>query len=86
MLVKTLTKVLSFSFPPVMGIIYSMGINGCNSYTNWYGVYSIVNLYAIIYENNTMDRCSSQFVLLSLTNLVNNVPSTLLVDLAYPFL
>jgi hypothetical protein len=43
-------------------------------------------LYAIIYENNTMDRCSSQFVLLSLTNLVNNVPSTLLVDLAYPFL
>ncbi len=49
------------------------------------GVYIVVTLYAILYENNTIDICSSQFVLLSLINLVNNVPTTLLVDLAYPF-
>jgi hypothetical protein len=38
-----------------------------------------------LYENNIVDRCSSQFVLLSLINLVNSVLSTLLIDLAYPF-
>jgi hypothetical protein len=42
-------------------------------------------LYVVLYENNTINRCSSQSILFSLTNLVNNVPSTLLVDLAYPF-
>jgi hypothetical protein len=36
-----------------------MGINGCNPYTNWYGVYLVATLYAILYENNTIDRCSS---------------------------
>ncbi len=60
-------------------------INGSNPYTNWYGVYFIVILYVVLYENNTINRCSSQSILFSLTNLVNNVPSTLLVDLAYPF-
>jgi hypothetical protein len=62
--------------------MYYVDINGCNSYTNSYGVYI---LYAVLYENNTVDRCSSQFVLFSLTNLIKSVPSTLLVDLAYPF-
>ncbi len=28
-----------------------------------------------MYENNTIDKCSSQSVLFSLTNLVNNVHS-----------
>jgi hypothetical protein len=44
-----------------------------------------VTMYAILYENNNVDRCSSQSILFSLTNLVNNIPNTLLVDLAYPF-
>jgi len=65
--------------------MYFVGINGCNPYTNWYGVYPIAILYAFLYENNIVDKCSSQFNLFSQTNLVNNVPSTLLVDLAYPF-
>jgi hypothetical protein len=38
-----------------------------------------------LYENSIVDRCSSQFVLLSLINLVNSVLGTLLIDLAYPF-
>jgi hypothetical protein len=59
---------------------------GVNQYTNWYGVYLVATLDAILYENNIIDKCSSQFVLLSLTNLVNSVPSTLLVDLTCPFL
>jgi hypothetical protein len=42
-------------------------------------------LYVVLYENNFVDKCSSQFILFSLTNLVNNVPSTLLIDLACPF-
>jgi hypothetical protein len=42
-------------------------------------------LYVVLYENNIVDICSSQSILFSLTNLVNSVPSTLLVDLAYPF-
>jgi hypothetical protein len=62
-----------------------MGINGCNLYTNYYGVYLVVTLHAILYENNTIDIWSSQYVLFSLTNLVKNVPSTLLVDLAFLF-
>ncbi len=65
--------------------MYSMGINGCNPYTNWYGGYLVVTLYVVLYENNIVDICSSQSILFSLTNLVNSVPSTLLVDLAYPF-
>ncbi len=65
--------------------MYSMGINGCNPYTNWYGVYPIATLYVVLYENSIVDRCSSQFVLLSLINLVNSVLGTLLIDLAYPF-
>jgi hypothetical protein len=36
-----------------------LGINGCNPYTNWYGVYHVATLYAILYENNTVDKCSS---------------------------
>jgi hypothetical protein len=62
-----------------------MGINECNPYTNWYRVYPIATLYEVLYENNIVDRCSSQSVLFSLTNLVNNVPSTLLINLACPF-
>jgi hypothetical protein len=65
--------------------MYPMGINGCNSYINWYGVYHVAILSAILYENNNVDMCSSQFGLFSLTNLVNIVPSTLLVDSTYPF-
>jgi hypothetical protein len=38
-----------------------------------------------LYENNNVDKCSSQFVLFSLTNLVNNVWNNLLIDLTYPF-
>jgi hypothetical protein len=34
LLVKTFTKVLSFSFPLAIGTMYSVGINGCNPYTN----------------------------------------------------
>jgi hypothetical protein len=79
LLVKTLTRVLSFYSPQKTSTMYSVGINGCNPCTNWYCVYLIVTLYAIMYEN-IIDRCSSQFVLLSLINLVNNVLSTLLVD------
>jgi hypothetical protein len=45
----------------------------------------VATLYAILYENNIVDKCSSQFVLFSLTNLVNIIPSTLLIDLACPF-
>jgi hypothetical protein len=86
LLVKILTKVLSFLSPLTIGMMYFMGINGCNQYTNWYGVYPVVTLYVILYENNTVNRCSSQFDLFSLTNLINNVPSTLLIDLAYPYL
>jgi len=85
LLVKTYIEVLSLSFPPIIGIMYYVGINGCNTYTNWYGVYLVATLYTILYENNTIDKCSSQFALCTLTNLVNNVPNTLLVDLAYPF-
>jgi hypothetical protein len=33
--------------------MYSMGINGCNAYNNWYGVYLVAILYVVIYENNT---------------------------------
>jgi len=65
--------------------MYSMGIDGCNPYTNWYGVYPLATLYTVMYENNTMDRCSSQSVLFSLTNLVKSVPSLLLVDSSWPF-
>jgi len=65
--------------------MYFMGINGCNPYTNWYGVYHVATLYADLYENNIVDKCSSQFVLFSLINLVNSIPSTLLVDWACPF-
>jgi hypothetical protein len=46
-------------------------------------VYTLLLFYVQLYENNTLDKCSSQFVLFSLTNLVNSVLSTLLVDLAY---
>jgi hypothetical protein len=42
-------------------------------------------LYANLYENNIVDKYSSQSVLFSLINLVNSVPSTLLVDSTYPF-
>jgi hypothetical protein len=66
--------------------MYFTGINGCNPYINWYGVYPIAILYVILYENNIVNRCSSQSILFSLTNLVNSVSSTLLVDLACPFL
>jgi hypothetical protein len=45
----------------------------------------IATLYVVLYENNIVDICSSQFVIFSLINLVNNVLSTLLVDLACPF-
>ncbi len=62
-----------------------MGINGRNPYTNWYGIYLVVALYANLYENNIVDKYSSQSVLFSLINLVNSVPSTLLVDSTYPF-
>ncbi len=65
--------------------MYFVGINGCNPYSNWYNVYHVVTLYAILYENNNVDKCSSQFVLFSLTNLVNNVWNNLLIDLTYPF-
>jgi hypothetical protein len=65
--------------------MYVMGINGCNPYINWYGVYPIVILYAILYENNIMDKCSSQSILFSLINLVNSVQSTLSIDSTYPF-
>jgi len=56
--------------------MYYVGINGCNPYINWYGVYHVVILYVVLYENNSVDRCSSQFVLFSLINLVNSVLST----------
>jgi hypothetical protein len=39
--------------------MYYVGINGCNPYTNWYGVYPIVTLYAVMYENNIVDKSSS---------------------------
>jgi len=48
-------------------------------------VYTLLLLCIVLYENNTIDKCSSQFVLFSLTNLVNSVPNALLIDLAYPF-
>jgi hypothetical protein len=35
-------------------------------------------LYAILYENNIINKFSSQYILFSLINLVNNVPITLL--------
>jgi hypothetical protein len=63
-----------------------MGINGYNPHINWYGVYLIATLYATLYENNIVDKCSSQFVRFALTSLVNSAPSTLLVDSACPFL
>jgi len=71
--------------PPTISTMYSMGINGCNPYTNWYGVYPVATLYVVLYENNIVDRCSSQSVLFSLINLVKSVPSTFLVDSTYPF-
>ncbi len=55
-----------------------MGIIGCNPYIDWYGVYFVVILYAILYENNIINKFSSQYILFSLINLVNNVPITLL--------
>ncbi len=85
LLVKTPTEVLFLWLPLAIGTMYSMGINGCNPYTNWYGVYPITILYAILYENNIVDRCSSQFILFSLTKLVKSVPSTLSVDSTFPF-
>jgi hypothetical protein len=85
MLVKTLIEVLFLWLPLATSTMYSMCINGCNPYANWYGVYLIATFYAILYENNTIDRHSSQFVLLSLTNLVERVPSTLLIDSTCPF-
>ncbi len=85
LLIKTLTGVLPFSFPPTIGTMYFVDVNGCNPYTNWYGVYLVAILYVIMYENNIVNKCSSQYVLFLLINLVNNVPSTLLVDLTYPF-
>jgi hypothetical protein len=54
------------------------------SYANWYGVYLVATLYTILYENNIVDKCSSQYVLFSLINLVNKILSTLLVDSTYP--
>jgi hypothetical protein len=51
--------------------MYYVGINGCNPHVNWYGVYPVATLYVILYENNIVDRCSSQSVLFTLTNLVN---------------
>jgi hypothetical protein len=65
--------------------MYFVGINGCHPYTNWYGVYPIATLFVVLYENNIVDKCWSQSVLFSLTNLVKNVPSTLLVDSTCPF-
>jgi hypothetical protein len=65
--------------------MYFLNIDRCNPYTNRYGVYHVVTLYAILYENNIVDKCSSQYIILSLINLVNIIPNTLLVNLAYPF-
>jgi hypothetical protein len=59
MLVKTLIKVLSLWLPLAIGTMYYMGINGCNPYTNWYGVYPVATLYVVLYENNAIGRCSS---------------------------
>jgi hypothetical protein len=78
LLVKTYIEVLFLSFPLAIGTMYFVGINGCNPYTNWYGVYLVAILYAILYENNIIDKFSSQFVLFLLTNLVNSVLSTFL--------
>jgi len=44
-------------------------------------VYLVATLYVVLYENNIVDKRLSQYVLLSITNLVNKVPSTLLIDL-----
>jgi hypothetical protein len=84
-LIKTLTEVLSLWLPPATCTMSYVGINGCNQYTNWYGVYHVVPLYAPLCENNIIDGCSSQSVLFSLINLVNKVPSILFVDSIYPF-
>jgi hypothetical protein len=65
--------------------MYFLGINRCNPYTNWYGVYPVATLYVILYENNIVEKCSSQFILFSLTNLINKVPSIMLVYSANPF-
>jgi hypothetical protein len=65
--------------------MYFLGINGCNPYTNWYDVYPVNILYTTLYENNIIVHMySSQFILFSLTNLVNKIPRTLLIDSAYP--
>ncbi len=45
----------------------------------------VATLYVILYENNIVNICSPQYVIFSLTNLVNNVPSNLLVDSICPF-
>ncbi len=82
LLVKTFTRIPSFSFPPTIGTMYFVGINGCNPYTNWYGVYHVATLYTFLYEINTINKCSSQSIIFSPTNLVNNVLDTLLEDLA----
>jgi hypothetical protein len=76
---------LFLSFPLAIVTMYFMGINGCNPYTNWYGVYLVAILYVVLYEI-TLWADVHPNLLYSLTNLVENLPSTLLVDLAYPFL
>ncbi len=54
LLIKTFTIVLSLSFPLAIGTMYYMGINGCNPYTSWYGVYHITNLYAFVVWLDTL--------------------------------
>jgi hypothetical protein len=49
-------------------------------------VYTMLLFCMYMYENNIVDKRPSQSILFSLINLVNNVPNTLLVDSAYPFL
>jgi hypothetical protein len=49
LLVKIVIEVLSLWFPPITSTMYSVGINGCNPYTNWYSVYHVVTLYTILY-------------------------------------
>jgi hypothetical protein len=39
--------------------MYFGAINECNPYTNWYNVYLVIILYAILYENNIIDKCLS---------------------------
>ncbi len=83
--VQTSTCCGSLLSPSLNGNKYFIGNNRCNPYTNWKGVWPILTLLVVQYENKIVNTCSSQPFLFSLTTLVSKVPKTLFVYLAYPF-